>query len=114
MLRKQDQMRNVSVEKPRGGEGTVHFTHILEPDEILPSCTMFARLQLEPGAAVGEHAHTDDAEVYYILSGTMEVNDNGVLHKIGPGDVVYTAGGETHSIRNIGNETAEMLAVILR
>lgn len=114
MYKAQGEMRRNTVKKPRDGEGEVHFTHILEPEEMLASCTMFARLVLEPGAMVGEHTHEEDAEVYYILTGAMEVNDNGQIRQAGPGDVIYTADGDTHSIRNTGTEPAEMLAVILR
>lgn len=114
MYKSHDQMQNTTVEGPRNGHGYVHFTHILEAAELPPSCGMFARLTLEPGAMVGEHMHTDDAEIYYILKGTMEVNDNGVIRTVEAGDVIYTSRDESHSIRNTGHEDAEMLAVILR
>ena len=105
MIKSPDNMRKAQVEGPRGGEGIVEFTYILETEEMADSCTMFARLYLHPGASVGEHSHTEDAEVYYILTGTIKT--------VGPGDVIYTGDGAYHSIRNVGEQTAEMLAVIL-
>lgn len=113
MIKSPDNMRKAKVEGPRGGEGIVEFTYILETEEMADSCTMFARLYLHPGASVGEHSHTEDAEVYYILTGTLEADDNGTIKTVGPGDVIYTGDGAYHSIRNVGEQTAEMLAVIL-
>ncbi len=114
MIKKKDQMRKAVVEKPRGGSGVGHFTHILEASELKPSATMFAEITLEPGGEVGYHDHVDDAEIYYILSGTMEVNDNGTTVLLEPGDAVYTTDGEFHGIRNAGDTHATMLAVIIR
>lgn len=113
MFTKNHTMRKATVARARDGEGEVHFTHILEKD-VHPACQMFARLELAPGASVGAHDHTDDAEIYYILKGTFEVSDNGENKEARAGDVLYTADGESHSIRNIGTEPGELLAVILR
>ena len=49
----------------------------------------------------------------YILKGTGEVNDDGILSPVGPGDVVHTGSGHSHSIRNTGEENLELIAMIL-
>lgn len=114
MIKTNEQMRKATVEAPRSGAGVGHFTYLLESDEMLDSCTMFAKIVLEPGSRVGRHSHVEDAEVYYILSGTMQVDDDGEMRTVFPGDAVYTSNGEFHSIENIGDSDAEMLAVVFR
>ena len=39
--------------------------------------------------------------------------DNGEEIEVGPGDVVYTADGATHSIRDAGNGDLVMLAAVI-
>ena len=39
--------------------------------------------------------------------------DDGEERELQPGDAVLTGGGASHSIANIGEETLELLAVIL-
>lgn len=114
MHKKNVNMRQETKLNPREGKGTAHFTHVLERNEMLDTCTMFAKIALEPGTEIGEHAHATDAEIYYILEGTFEVNDNGTRAIVEPGDVVYTSNGEHHSITNICDDTAVLLAVIIK
>ena len=47
--------------------------------------TLCNRLRLEPGSEIGEHAHVDDFELYYIISGTGVVNDTQEEKAVGPG-----------------------------
>lgn len=114
MIKRRNEMRMATVEAPRDGKGTAEFQYVMEAEEMLASCTMFARIVLKPGAMVGRHPHVDDAEFYYILDGKPEVDDDGRMETLAPGDIVYTADGEHHSIANNTDEDVTMLAIIVR
>lgn len=96
-----------------GGEGEVQMTHLLQGDEFNGKGRLFSRNVILPGASLGYHAHEKDMEAYYILSGEGVVNDNGDEQPVKPGDLVYTAVGQSHSIKNTGNANLELIALIL-
>lgn len=73
---------------------------------------MVARSRARSGAAVGEHTHTGDEEVYHIIPEGIFIED-GVQVKVGPGDTAVTLDGHSHfSIINTGDEPLVFLAVI--
>lgn len=113
MVKKVEQMKAEIREKMRGGKGSVEMLHILEKDEIKGKVRLFAKVTLNPGCSIGEHDHVGEEEVYYVLKGTAQVNDNGVNKTVHAGDVILTGDGAFHSIENTGTEPLEFMAVIL-
>ena len=72
---------------------------------------IFVRGTLHPGAGHVFHLHTDREEFIYILSGTIE-QWVGTEKKIcTAGDVIYVAHGIVHGSFNIGDDTAQVLAI---
>jgi mannose-6-phosphate isomerase-like protein (cupin superfamily) len=69
-------------------------------------------LNLDPGSSIGYHKHDREEEVFVILKGTAEVDDDGSKKILNQGDSILTGNGAGHSIRNIGKEPLEVLAVI--
>ena len=69
-------------------------------------------IHLCPGNNVGRHQHKEDWEMFYMLKGTVEIDDNGIQRTLRPGDVAIWAGGDYHAVRNISEETAEYLAIV--
>lgn len=114
MIRYADKRITKTQENMRGGHGFVSLSPIGLPDDFRAPVTMFNRVTLAPGASIGYHTHTDDEEYYYILSGTGEYSDNGHLAILSAGDATVTSGGEGHSLRNIGDEELDLLAVIVK
>ena len=113
MIRTKEEQRQETHEKRLGGNGFVHMTHIMEKEDLLGNCRLFAILKLDPGSSLGYHAHEGEEEVYYILKGQGVVNDNGAVRTVNPGDAVYTGNGGSHSIENQGSEPLEFVAVVL-
>lgn len=113
MFKKKSEMTLEVREKMRGGNGQVKMLNIFSPDEIMGKCRLFNKVILEPGCSIGTHAHDQEEEIYYILSGKGVVDDNGQTREIGPGDALKTGGGETHSITNNGEEPLVFIAAIL-
>lgn len=113
MIKHQEEMRTEMRDRIRGGEGTLHCLNLLEKAECFGKVNYCAIMTLEPGQSIGIHPHGPDAEIYYLLEGTLEANDNGVETSFSAGDVMFTGNGETHSIRNAGQVTARVLSVVV-
>ena len=96
-----------------GGPGKAHHTVLMTKEDICGKGRVFNPVRLVPGAAIGKHTHTGDFEVYYILSGHGQYDDNGTIVEVGPGDVTFCADGESHSLLNTGSENLELIAVVL-
>ncbi|MCQ2380341.1 MAG: cupin domain-containing protein [Victivallaceae bacterium] len=115
MIRKNGGFRTETRERMRSGDGTVTIEHLWEAATELGSDTrMMGRLVLPPGASIGFHRHDGEEEMFFIISGRAEFDDNGVVCEIGPGDTTLTGNGAGHSIRNIGDGDLVVLAVICR
>jgi len=112
-VRKNDE-RTVKCAKLFGGEGEVEMHCILNSvDELSGKGRLYNHCYLEPGAEIGWHVHNGDGEIYYILKGTAEYNDNGNIVTLHAGDVTAVYSGEGHAMKNIGDDTLESIALIL-
>ena len=98
----------------RGGKGEAEMHKILNSEEELyGKGRMFNHMVLAPGNSIGEHQHVGDNEIFYILSGVADYNDNGTKVKLYPGDTAICNNGETHAMENNGSEPVEFIALIL-
>jgi mannose-6-phosphate isomerase-like protein (cupin superfamily) len=113
MIKHREQMRVELRDRIRGGDGTLHCVNLLEKAECAGKVNYCAIMTFEPGQSIGLHPHGPDAEIYYLLEGSLEVNDNGVETSFSAGDVMFTSNGENHSVRNGGQVTAKLLAVVI-
>ncbi len=106
--------KTVDVKKMFGGEGQAELHRILNtPEEMYGKGRVFSHLHLAPGCEIGWHVHHGDGETYYILKGRGLYSDNGTPVELGPGDVSFVDDGEGHSLKNIGDEMLEAIALIL-
>lgn len=101
------------AEKLRGGEGTVTFHEFLNKDESYGAGRLFSRSTLPAGASIGAHAHEGEYEVYYVLSGEAEIDDNGTPIRVKAGDTHLCPSGQSHALKNPGPEELEMIMLIL-
>ena len=113
MVKYKNEMRPEERPNMRGGNGTVKITHALEKEEINGAMRLCATLTLEPGASIGEHIHEKEDEIFYIVSGTAKVMDNGVEKIVYAEDSVITGNGGSHSIENIGIDDLVVFATIV-
>ena len=98
----------------RGGKGETEQHKIIESvEELYGKGRLFNYMIIQPGNSIGEHAHEGDNEIFYVLSGCGEYNDNGTIVKLEPGDTAVCNDGERHSLVNTGDEPLEMIALIL-
>ncbi len=104
-------MQTEAREHMREGDGTVFVTD-LGGCQTMPHCRMASRIEIPAGASIGYHVHERETELYAILEGRGVVTERDGDHPVGPGDAVFTAHGEGHSIKNVGDKPLVMLAVI--
>ena len=104
MIIRNNDLPREDIEGYAGGQGVLEFTTLV-PTELL--------IRFQPGAGLGEHAHVDNFEVYYILGGHGIAVDDGKEVAVTTGDVVYTADGASHSIRDAGDGDLVMLACVI-
>ena len=113
MIRKNGEYKVDLRKEMRGGNGEVTVEHLWAPQSELKSKTrMFARLTLKPGCSIGFHTHDQEEEVFYLVNGTAEVDDNGTKVQLQAGDTILTGGGDGHAIANIGRDNLVVMAVI--
>lgn len=106
--------RVIRRENLQGGPGGGLFFPAIAPGEKREGShfKMVARIELDPGAAVGEHTHTGDEEAYIIVSGRGLFTEDGESCEVGPGDAMVTFESHTHGIENTGDEPLVFIAVI--
>jgi lysophospholipase L1-like esterase/quercetin dioxygenase-like cupin family protein len=64
---------------------------------------VFRKRALHPGASIGAHVNDKD-EIYYVLSGRGVLELNGQVREVGPGDAILTRNGDSHALRQSGDE----------
>jgi mannose-6-phosphate isomerase-like protein (cupin superfamily) len=102
-------------ENMRGGDGKVRIEKMWDPkNELKADNRLFAKLVLEPGCGIGFHNHENEEEVFVILKGLAEADDDGEKVILKAGDTILTGDGAGHAIKNAGNDTLEIMAVISR
>jgi mannose-6-phosphate isomerase-like protein (cupin superfamily) len=114
MYVKKKELKARIVEHMMGGRGCFIIEDILAPDQMKDKGRLFARGTLPPGSSVGRHAHDNDTEICYFLSGKgVVILNDGTKVEISPGDCNIVGRGSTHEIINTGTENLEYIAVIL-
>ncbi len=76
--------------------------------------TMVTRLEREPGAIVGFHEHTDNEEVYFIMSGCGVYTEGNDSLPVSAGDIMLCRKGCSHGIENSGKEILVIGAAIAK
>ena len=114
MIIQQEDFIKKTVENARGGEGSVEFCHVVQGEDLPDNSSLCARVNLGPGDSVGYHIHEKDAEMYLVIEGELEADDNHEQVKtLRPGDVMITGGGKGHSLSNRTDKPAAIWAIIV-
>lgn len=79
-----------------------------------PKLDTFSAVSLKVGEEVGFHVHEGEFESYYIISGKGLYLDHDKEVEVLPGTVTYTPSGKGHGIKNIGDETLEFIALVIK
>ncbi len=102
-----DEQNVVKQEAPP--HGAIGMSTAYRISDVVPDRTMeFRKRVLHVGAAIGVHPIAHD-EVYYVLSGSGEVESDGKKAQLGPGMAAYLYTGAQVGIRQIGAEPLELI-----
>jgi len=86
---------------PHNGGGQTTAYSFFDKETGLPM--VFRKRELHAGSAIGYHRNDED-EIYYVLSGRGELTLNGERRLVGPGTAILTRAGDSHGLRQIGDE----------
>ena len=100
-------------EHAMGGPGKITFHKPFTVEQLGNRFCNLTKVTMHPGDGVGQHAHTANAEVYYMLEGSATIIDDGVESILNPGDAQFCADGHTHGIYNHTDKDASFLAIIV-
>ena len=94
-----DVIKNEPGPHDGGGASTVNNFFSKDKDVKLA----FRKRALHPGSSIGYHLQKEE-EIYYILSGSGEMNMNGQTFTVQAGDGILTKPGSSHGLKQIGKE----------
>ncbi len=96
-----------------GGAGDYFVRTLL--DDVPGSAFEYVRdLILYPGSSIGEHPHSGDDEIYFVISGSGVMVVDGKEQLVGPGSAVLTLSGSSHGLRNAGDEDLRIFVACAR
>lgn len=107
MIIRDNEQQRENIEGYAGGQGILEFTTLVPTELLKDEAKLFKVIRFQPGAGLGEHAHVDNYEIYYILGG------HGIAVDGGEEVAVTTGDGATHSIRDAGDGDLVMLACVI-
>ena len=114
MIRTKDECKIEYREHMRDGAGTVEITNFINgPEDLCDKGRLFSKITLKSGCSIGYHVHEKDSELFYIIKGEAQYNDNGTLKTVREGDVMICPAGTGHGIENNTDETVEFVAIIV-
>ncbi|HLF35280.1 MAG TPA: cupin domain-containing protein [Cyclobacteriaceae bacterium] len=99
---------DIAVKQPGPHEGGGYTTAFSFFSKAKGLNLVFRKRILHPGSSIGYHAQEAD-EIYYILSGTGELNMNDDTIRVSAGDAILTRPGNSHGLRPVGNEDLTIL-----
>jgi mannose-6-phosphate isomerase-like protein (cupin superfamily) len=100
---------NIAKNEPgthSGGGNTTGYSFFSKANGLK---MVFRKRVLHPGSAIGYHLQKED-EIYYIISGTGEMQMNGKSFTVKAGDAILTRPGSSHGLKQTGDSD---LAIII-
>lgn len=94
-----------------GGNGQGHGARIFSEEDFDTPVKFFNYTEIPSGVSIGVHPHTNDEEIYVVLSGTAVMTVNDEQRQVGPGDVIVNKPGWSHGLENPFSETVKLLVI---
>ena len=90
---------------------TSRIREILAPRNSLIKAQSLAEATVAIGGATDEHYHATSEEIYYIVSGSGEMDVEGTRFAVKKGDAIALLPGEKHKIWNRGDSELVFLCM---
>lgn len=88
--------------------------HLTDKNDLKGCVTFYAVIRLKKGKEIGYHQHCGEKELFHFLEGQGEINDNGQIVHVSPGDVIITPVDGWHAFKNTGNRDLVFTALIIK
>ena len=102
----------VKAEHINGGNGYILRDMLLSEKQLNGICTYVSCITLDPGCEIGNHTHSEDSEMYFLIEGSAMYTDNGEDCEVHAGDVMFCEKGDSHAIKNASDAPVRFVAVI--
>jgi mannose-6-phosphate isomerase-like protein (cupin superfamily) len=96
-----DHEKAIAVEQPGPHDGGGKTTAFPFFGQVKDAKMVFRKRILHPGSAIGYHLQ-EKQEIYYIISGSGELNMNGLTTPVAAGDAILTMPGSSHGLKPTG------------
>lgn len=93
------------------GEGHIQTARVLIDREHGSAFQFVDLTKIPVGSSIGLHTHTNDEEIYVIISGRGQMVLDEETFEVGPGHVIRNLPSGTHSLANLGPETLTMVVL---
>lgn len=113
MLNRANDQKMDTIVHLRDGDGEVIRQTLIAPEDSCGKFKMCAKLTLEPGCSIGAHEHMPDAEFCWLLEGELVIQDGGEEKNVHPGDAWMCGDGASHYTKNVSNQPATFLAIVV-
>ena len=92
-------------EKLAGGEGILYGKYSFTRNDPTPGMAIkeIGWMTLQPGDSIGMHKHTNNEDVYVIISGEgLFMDSDGNEIPVSDGDITIARPGDSHALKNVG------------
>ena len=111
MIRKKNDLPSTTLDNCHDGIGTLLCRSMLQQGDSDYGIMFFHHDIIPPGVTVGEHLHSGNEEIYYLLKGSCTLLYDGESMPMTDGDISVVRSGHTHGIINTGESDAELIVV---
>lgn len=111
MLTKFENIKPVTVNKLRGGEGTCTLFKL---EELPVQYKMFAKIVIHPNSSIGLHYHIGDEEIIYCLEGKGKVIVEKETKELLPGMINICKENHQHSVINDSDEDLVIIGIVTK
>ena len=114
-LYRKEELATWNREKAAGGEGALlgQFAYTRKQTNEKDAFREIGWLTLPPGASIGLHKHDNNEDVYIIISGKGIFTDSsGKESEVKAGDITIARPGQSHALKNAGEEPLVFLDLI--
>lgn len=94
-LKRKDEINCIALDRCHDGEGVVLCQSLLDGLDSVKFPFMHCD-QIAPGVSIGCHTHTNDEEIYYLISGTGILTYDEVEYEMHAGDISLCNIGHSH------------------
>ena len=111
MLTKFENIKPVTVNNLRGGEGTCTLYKL---EELPVQYKMFAKIIIHPASSIGLHYHTGDEEIIYVLEGKGKVIVEGETKELQAGMINVCKENHYHSVINDSDKDLVIIGIVTK